>query len=183
MSFISLLFIAIALASDAFAAAVTFGLTKKLNIKKATIISLFFGGFQGFMTFLGWFCCLFFRDIIESFDHWIAFGLLTAIAINMIIHGKDTKRKVIALTLTSLCIISTATSIDALATGVSFSVLNINILSPASIIGIITFLVSFIGIYLGKKLKRVIKNEARLYYLSGGILIIIAFQILFEHLL
>ncbi|TCT14364.1 putative Mn2+ efflux pump MntP [Natranaerovirga pectinivora] len=183
MGYLSILLIAIALASDAFAASLTFGMTKKIVVRYAFKIALYFGFFQWLMAFSGWFFCLFFRSVIEPVDHWISFGLLVAIGINTMLHSREEAQKVNSTSIGPMVFISLATSVDALATGVSFSVLNIDIIIPSLIIGSITFLLSFIGVYLGKKLKKIIKNQSIIYCLSGLILIIIGFSILLEHFL
>jgi putative Mn2+ efflux pump MntP len=183
MSLLSILFIAVALAADAFAASVTFGLTKKIKLKKALLISSFFGLFQGGMAFLGWFFCLFFRTAISAFDHWIAFILLIIIAFNMILQAKQPHSNVYSTDLGSISLVSLATSIDALAAGVSLSVLSVAIVKPSILIGSVAFFLTLLGIYLGKKLRGYIHNESILYYIAGMILILIAVKIMLDHTL
>lgn len=180
MNIITIFFISISLACDAFAASISIGVCKKQNLSTCIFTAFSFGFFQGFMFFLGWLCCLYFQTSISDYSHWISFFLLTTIGINMFMHSNCNDFKEVPITLLSLISISIATSIDALASGVSFSILSISILEPILIITIVTFLLCFIGILLGKKLKYIISDTTKIYYLSGIILIAIALKILLE---
>lgn len=190
MSFTSILLTAFALSMDAFAVSVTKGITLK-NINKiiSIKIALFFGLFQGVMPFIGWFAGIRFESYITSVDHWIAFFLLTFIGLKMIFDAKEDNKQVTSdnsninnctLNNKELIILSIATSIDALAIGISFAFLNIDILPVCLSIGIITFLMCFIGVSIGKKIGSVFKNYAQI---AGGIiLILIGLNILNEHI-
>ena len=151
MNILSVLWIAIGLAMDAFAVSVTSGLTlKELKINNAIKIALFFGTFQAFMPLIGWLVGLSFRNFIADFDHWIAFAILSFIGCKMIYESlkiKTKTKKINPLKTITLLMLSIATSIDALAVGVSFSLLNITIVIPILIIGLVTFLLSFLGVF------------------------------------
>lgn len=187
MSFISILLTAFALSMDAFAVSVTKGITlKKINMKISLKIALFFGLFQGIMPFLGWAAGIRFESYITSIDHWIAFFLLSFIGLKMIFDAREDDKQVSYdtrcindLNNKELIVLSIATSIDALAIGVSFAFLNIDIIPICLSIGIITFLMCFIGVLIGKKIGNVFKGYAQI---AGGIiLILIGLNILNEH--
>lgn len=187
MSFVSILLTAFALSMDAFAVSVTKGITlKSINMKIAFKIALFFGLFQGVMPFLGWAAGIRFESYITSIDHWIAFFLLSFIGLKMIFDAREDDKQVSYdsrgennLNNKELIVLSIATSIDALAIGVSFAFLNIDILPICLSIGIITFLMCFIGVLIGKKIGNVFKSYAQI---AGGIiLILIGLNILNEH--
>lgn len=187
MSFVSILLTAFALSMDAFAVSVTKGITlKSINMKVAFKIALFFGLFQGVMPFLGWALGIRFESYITSIDHWIAFFLLSFIGLKMIFDAREKNSEVTYdtrgeynLNNKELIILSIATSIDALAIGVSFAFLNIDILPVCLSIGIITFLMCFIGVLIGKKIGSVFKSYAQI--VGGIILILIGLNILNEH--
>ena len=181
-----LILLAVALALDAFAVAVCKGLSmRKINHKYALIIGLFFGLFQALMPTIGWFLGKRFEAYITSFDHWIAFILLAFIGGKMIYECMTEKEEECTscesiLDLKELTVLSVATSIDALAAGITFACLNVNIKSSASLIGIITFALSYIGVAVGNKFGSKYKKKAEL---AGGIvLILIGGKILLEHL-
>lgn len=187
MSFISILLTAFALSMDAFAVSVTKGITlKNINMKISLKIALFFGLFQGIMPFLGWAAGIRFESYITSIDHWIAFFLLSFIGLKMIFDAREDDKQVSYdtrcindLNNKELIVLSIATSIDALAIGVSFAFLNIDIAPICLSIGIITFLMCFIGVLIGKKIGNVFKSYAQI---AGGIiLILIGLNILNEH--
>ena len=184
MDIISLIFIAFGLAMDAFAVSITSGLTiKSLKIKNALKIAIFFGLFQAIMPIIGWLAGLSFRDYISSIDHWIAFGLLSVIGSKMIyesFHMESNKRKINPLNVYVLLIFSVATSIDALAVGLSLSFLKVSIVFPALIIGIVTFLLSILGVYIGNRFGHYF--ERKIEMIGGLILIFIGIKILVEHL-
>jgi putative Mn2+ efflux pump MntP len=182
MNFITILGIGIGLSMDALAVSVINGFViKKLKIRHALRIAFSFGFFQGLMPVIGWAAGLSFRKYIQSFDHWIAFSLLCLVGGKMI-YGSITCKgeKKDCLQFMALLALSIATSIDALAVGLSFSFLQVEIIIPALIIGAVTFIICFIGIYTGDKIGRFIGNKLEL--IGGFILIIIGIKILIEHL-
>ena len=180
---IIIVLIALGLAMDSFSVSITRGLTNpktRMSIE-ALKVGLFFGFFQAIMPIIGWLVGLSIIDLISGFDHWIAFGLLTFIGIRMIYESLASESRKIATSSSFkvLIILSIATSIDALAVGLSLSFIEVSIVTPAIIIGIITFSLSFLGLYLGKKLGEYFE---RIGILGGIILIVIGVRILIEHL-
>lgn len=178
-----ILLIALGLAMDAFAVAVANGVTlERFRLESALKIALFFGGFQALMPLLGWLAGLGLRELISGFDHWVAFGLLGSIGCKMIYGALRTgpRRAVDPPGLSMLLVLSLATSIDALAVGLSFAFLGVAILAPAVVIGGVTFLLAFSGVFLGQRLGRLFEREAEA--LGGLILIGIGLKILLEHL-
>jgi len=186
MGFIELFLIAVSLSMDAFAVAICKGLNmRKLNYKHTFIIATFFGGFQGLMPLIGWYLGNQFRQYITNFDHWIAFILLAFIGGQMIHESlkKDNEKCDINdnLDIKELFILAIATSIDALAVGITFALIpNTNILTSILLIGIITFVLSVIGVFIGNKFGARFKSKAE--FAGGFILILIGAKILFEHL-
>ena len=180
---IIIVFIALGLAMDSFSVAITRGFTnpKTRMSLEALKVGFFFGLFQAIMPMIGWLVGLSIIDLISGFDHWIAFGLLTFIGSRMIYESLASESRKIATSssLKVLIMLSIATSIDALAVGLSLSFLEAAILTPAIIIGITTFCLSAIGLYLGKKLGNYFE---RIGILGGIILIVIGVRILMEHL-
>lgn len=187
MSFPELILIGIGLAMDAFAVSVSKGLSMRtVNYKAGVIIALAFGIFQAGMPVLGWLLAVRFERYIAAVDHWIAFGLLLLIGIKAIVEAvKDRKKEEeevpeYVLKWGELLILAVATSIDALAVGISLAVLNVNIWSAAGIIGIITLILSFLGVLIGNRFGVRFKRKAEI---AGGIiLILIGVKILLEHL-
>jgi len=184
MGIVTIIFVALGLSMDAFAVAVASGFQiKRHHLRHATRIALFFGGFQAIMPIIGWLAGTSVRNFISGFDHWIAFTLLSFIGIKMIYESlsilPDEKVRN-ASDISMLLILSIATSIDALAVGLSLSFLKINIITPAAIIGFITFILSFIGVYIGKTFGHFF--ERKLEIAGGLILIGIGIKILIEHL-
>jgi putative Mn2+ efflux pump MntP len=178
-----ILFIALGLAMDAFTVAVASGLAlEPLRARKALKIALFFGGFQALMPLLGWLAGLGLEELISGLDHWVAFGLLGFIGCRMIYGAirATPRRAADPLNLPTLLGLSIATSIDALAVGLSFAFLRASILTPAIVIGAVTFLLAFLGVFLGHRLGRLFEREAEA--LGGLILIGIGLKILLEHL-
>ncbi len=179
--------IGVGLAMDAFSVAVCKGLTMpKIDKKQTAVIALFFGGFQALMPFLGWALGKQFESYITAVDHWIAFILLGIIGGKMIYdviknNGKEEECCTCGkLDLKELFTMAVATSIDALATGITFAFLKVNILSAISVIGITTFILAVIGVLLGHKFGAKWKDKASL---AGGIvLILLGTKILLEHL-
>ena len=179
---LTILLIAVGLAMDSFSVSITRGFSNndKLSIE-ALKTGFFFGLFQGLMPLLGYFAGLSIIDVISGFDHWIAFSLLCVIGLRMIYESlsKESTKIVNSSSLKVLLILSLATSIDALAVGLSLSFLGTSIFTPAIIIGIITFSLSFFGVYIGKKFGNYFE---KIGILGGIILIIIAIRILLEHI-
>lgn len=188
MSFIEILLIGIGLSMDAFAVALCKGLSmKKIDVKASVIIAIFFGAFQAVMPLIGYFVCINFEKFISSFDHWIAFGLLEFIGIKMIIDAvkerkKNEEESEFHLKIGELFILAIATSIDALAVGVSFACVDdVNIFTSVLIIGVTTFILSFIGVFIGNKFGAKFKTTAAI--IGGIILILIGVKIIIEHIL
>ena len=183
MSLIEIVVIAIGLAMDAFAVSVCKGLSmKKLNLKKGIIIALYFGIFQALMPVLGYLLGSTFSSIIKQVDHWASFILLVIIGGNMIKESfdKEEEKRNDNIDIKTMLLLSIATSIDALAIGVTFAFFEVNILIAIIIIGIITFILSIIGVVIGNKFGDKFQNKAEL--IGGIILIIIGLKILLEHL-
>lgn len=193
MNFIALIFTEFALSMDAFAVSITKGMTIK-NLKKSTALkmALAFGVFQGAMPLLGWALGISFESYIKSIDHWIAFILLGFIGFNMIKGFFDDRKEENAselefsattdvddLSNKEIIMLAVATSIDALAVGISFAFLNVSIIPAASIICIITFLVCVVGVFVGNKVGDIFNGYAEL--VGGIILILIGFNIFNEH--
>jgi len=184
MDILNITVIALGLAMDAFAVSITSGLTiKNLKIKYAFRIALFFGLFQAFMPLIGWLAGLSLKDFISGFDHWIAFWLLCFIGCKMIYESikiESSEREINPLNVYVLLVLSVATSIDALAVGISFAFLMISIVTPIIVIGIVTFLLSFIGVFIGNRVGHFF--EGKIESIGGLILIGIGIKILIEHL-
>ena len=197
MSLVSVLLTSFALSMDAFAVSITKGMTMKNITKKIAFkIAFFFGLFQGGMPLIGWLLGISFEKYIKTFDHWIALILLSFLGIKMIYESiKENKKDEVAMDLEinglrqktstvdiktkDLLVLSVATSIDALAVGVSFAFLNISIIEVVTSIAIITFLVCFTGVLIGKKIGPILKNYAEI--IGGIILIFIGLNIFNEH--
>lgn len=185
MGFIQLLLIGIGLSMDAFAVSVCKGLNmKKIDYKYTLIIAMFFGGFQALMPILGWMLGKQFEQYITSVDHWIAFGLLAFIGGKMVVEAcqkEETQEIPTAKNdLQEIIILAIATSIDALAVGITFAFLKTNIMEAVTIIGIITFILSIVGVLIGNQFGTRYKNKAE--FAGGVILIMIGTKILLEHL-
>lgn len=188
MSFAEILIIGVGLAMDAFAVSVTKGLSmRKMDIKAAVIIALFFGVFQGGMPAIGYFAAIRFDKYISAIDHWIAFALLFAIGLKAVIEtikemksGEKEESTDFRLKWGELFVLAIATSIDALAVGISFAFLKVSIGTSVAVIGIVTLLISFAGVFIGHRFGAKLKTKANL---AGGIiLILIGLKILLEHL-
>lgn len=187
MGLLTILLTGFALAMDAFAVSVTKGMTlRKITSFISFKIAFFFGLFQGLMPFIGWFVGIRFQLYIKAVDHWIALFLLSFIGLKMIFEAyEDSKNPEITVTCDDdldnieLIILSIATSIDALAVGISFAFLNIHIIPLCLSIGIITFVLCFLGVLIGKLLGPVFKNYSQI--IGGIILILIGINILNEH--
>lgn len=182
MELVTLSLMSLGLAADAFAVSLTSGFAiRHIKINKALKIALFFGIFQGIMPLIGWLMGLSFRDFISSFDHWIAFLLLTFIGGKMIYEtfNEDEEKPFNPLDSSTLFMLAIATSIDALAAGLGLSVIKISILSACTIIGLVTFFVCFIGVYLGHKLGSCFNQKIEI--LGGITLIGVGFKFLLDH--
>jgi putative Mn2+ efflux pump MntP len=176
-------FIAVGLAMDAFAVSITSGLTvRPFRLGFAFKIAFLFGLFQALMPVLGWLAGLSFRSLISGFDHWIAFGLLAFIGGKMVFEGfsdgSATKERNF-LSLYILLVLAVATSIDALAVGLSFALLKTSIVFPAVVIGVVTFVISSVGVLIGSRFGHHFENKAEI--LGGLILIGIGIKIVIEH--
>ena len=182
MGILELVLIAVGLAMDAFAVAVCKGLSmKKMEWKKAVVIGAYFGGFQGLMPLIGYILGIGFEDKIKSIDHWVAFGLLLFIGFNMIKEAFEKKEETDdRIDFKTMIVLAIATSIDALAIGVTFAFLSVNILVAISLIGIITLILSIIGVKIGNTFGD--KYERKAEFAGGLILILLGIKILLEHL-
>lgn len=188
MGFFEIFMIGVGLSMDAFAASVCKGLSmRKAEVKNILIIALFFGGFQALMPFIGWALGTQFESYITSIDHWIAFVLLVFIGGKMIaeaVRPEDENVEIDKLDppldLKEMLVLAVATSIDALAVGITFAFLNYPIGEAVTIIGLTTFCISIGGVYVGNFFGNRYKKKAEL---AGGIiLVLIGVKILLEHL-
>lgn len=189
MGLLELLLVGIGLSMDAFAVSICQGLCMpKLNWRHAAVIALFFGGFQALMPLAGWFLGSRFAGYIQNFDHWVAFVLLVIIGGNMLreAFGPEDDEDEAAcavdakLDLKQLFLMAVATSIDALAVGVTFAFLEVKIVLAISIIGTTTFCLSLVGVAVGNFFGTRYKKRAEA---AGGIiLILLGIKILLEHL-
>jgi len=170
---------------DALAVSVANGfMIKQLRARHAFRIAFFFGFFQALMPLIGWAAGITFSQYIKTIDHWIAFGLLLLVGGRMIWEslsssGKDEATRN-CLHFPTLLVLSIATSIDALAVGVSFAFLDMTIWLPILVIGLVTFVICFIGVFIGSKMGRIFGNK--LGIIGGLVLIGIGLKILIEHL-
>ena len=188
MSFFEIFMIGVGLSMDAFAVAICKGLNmRKLDKVQTLVIAFFFGGFQALMPFVGWLLGKQFEAYITSFDHWIAFVLLAFIGGKMIwdvFKGDDKDESCCEegakLDVKELFMLAIATSIDALAVGISFAFLQVNIVSAITLIGCTTFVISAAGVFIGHKFGS--KYEDKASRAGGIILILIGLKILLEHL-
>ena len=173
MTFLELLLIAIGLSMDAFSVSICKGLTtKRFSWRMALVCGLWFGGFQALMPTIGYFLGAQFQEMIEAYDHWIAFGL---------IWGKEEEGKENgALDFKTMLLLAIATSIDALAVGVSFACIQVRLWSSVLIIGLTTFVFSVLGVKIGNVFGS--KYEKSAGIIGGIILILIGLKILLEHL-
>ena len=186
MDFLTVLLIALALAVDAFAVALASGVRLCLVSGRQTFRLVFhFGLFQAMMNIIGWTAGLSVRTLLESIDHWLAFGLLALVAAKMIkdsFAGREEEAQRVDPTRGyTLVMLSVATSIDSLAVGLSFSVLNISVWMPAAIIGIVATILTVIGLKLGCLLGSASRIGARAEVAGGLILLGIGFNILHQH--
>ncbi|MDD7402650.1 MAG: manganese efflux pump MntP family protein [Butyribacter sp.] len=186
MGIVELFLIAVGLSMDAFAVSICKGLgMTKFRAGNATVIALFFGGFQALMPLIGWFLGSRFQKYIVNFDHWVAFGLLVFIGVQMIIESRKEEEEVTengdVLKIKELFLLAIATSIDALAIGITFALLpGTNIWLSILLIGITTFVISFGGVGIGFFFGN--KYEKKAQVAGGIILIALGIKILLEHL-
>lgn len=183
MGLIELFLIAVGLSMDAFAVSVCKGLAMpKCTFKKAAIVGLWFGGFQALMPAIGYILGAQFQEAIASIDHWIAFVLLALIGGNMVHEALDNDEEEAdaSLDVKTMFLLAVATSIDALAIGITFAFLKVNIIPAVCFIGIVTFIISFAGVKIGNVFGARYKNKAEI--VGGIILILLGLKILLEHL-
>ena len=175
--------IAVGLSMDAFAVSICKGLSfKKATLKKALIVGLYFGVFQAIMPLLGYFLGSQFHHVVTSFSHWITFILLSIIGISMIREAINKENEVCdaSLSMKNMTLLAIATSIDALAVGITLSFIRIEIVPAVLLIGVITFILSAVGVGVGNLFGTKYKRKAE--FLGGIILIIIGLKILLENL-
>lgn len=186
MGFFEIILIGVSLSMDAFAVAICSGLKMaKIDYKKAALIALFFGGFQAIMPALGWLLGQLFASYVDKYDHFIAFALLAFLGAKMIfdvVKGGDDEDEGLGdkVDLKTLFIMAVATSIDALAVGVTFAFLRVQIVPAVASIGAITFALSFAGVKIGNVFGDRFEKKAEIC--GGVILILIGAKILLEHL-
>ena len=183
MNLLSLFTIAIGLSMDAFAVSICKGLAmKKITVKKAMTVGLWFGGFQALMPLIGYLLGIRFQSRITAIDHWIAFILLGIIGFNMIREAcsKEEEKADDSLHAKDMLLLAIATSIDALAVGVTFAFLQVAIIPAVTLIGITTFVCSMLGVKIGNVFGTRYKSRAELA--GGVILILMGLKILLEHL-
>ena len=179
-----LIVLSLGLGMDAFAVSICKGLSmKKMNWKKALIIGLYFGGFQAIMPVLGYFLSKGFENFVTSIDHWIAFILLSIIGGKMVKDAFSTENSENCnegVEFKTMIVLAIATSIDALAVGITFAFLNVNLILAIALIGSITFFLSVLGTKVGNVFGDRYENKAELF--GGVILIFLGIKILLEHL-
>jgi len=183
MNYITIIFVAFALSMDAFAVSLCFGTCQKNKNPLAVKAGIYFGIFQAVMPLLGWGIGYFLKEIIQQMDHWIVFGLLTLIGAKMVfeaIKNKGVSKSFNTGNFWVMTSLAFATSIDAFAVGLSFALLQIPILIAVTIIGIVTFGMSYTGVHLGRKLSKKIGNKAEI--IGGIVLIGIGLKVLIEHI-
>lgn len=182
MGVVTLLSLAVAVSMDAFAVSICKGLAlQKIKLKQYALVGLWFGGFQALMPVIGYFLGGKFMDKISSFDHWVAAGLLAIIGINMIREAlsKDEEKVDKSLDIKTMFMLAVATSIDALAVGISLSVFDINIWLSVLCIGVTTFMFSAAGLKIGSLFGTRHKSKAE--FVGGAILIILGIKTILEH--
>lgn len=184
MDLLSLFLIAVGLSMDAFAVSVCKGLaTPKYKLKYSMICGAWFGGFQALMPAVGYLLGVNFKKYITAIDHWIAFVLLALIGFNMIREAlkNDDEGADPSFTAKSMSLLAVATSIDALAIGITFAFLDVNIVAAVLFIGVCTFVISAAGVKIGSAFGTRFKSKAEIA--GGAILIILGIRILVEHLM
>ena len=181
MGVIELFMVAVGLSMDAFAISICKGLTlRKMEWDKSLITGIYFGFFQAMMPLIGYVLGIQFSQSITNFDHWIAFILLSYIGINIIKESKEDETQNQSFGFKTMLPLAIASSIDALAIGITFAFLNVNIINAVIFIGITTFIFSFFGVKIGNVFGSKYKSKAELC--GGIILILMGVKILIEHL-
>ena len=185
MGLLEIIIIAVGLSMDAFAVSVALGLSvKRPHIKEVLIPGIYFGLFQAIMPLIGFFAGKFFADKIQSLDHWVAFVLLALIGGKMIWESFSKEEKKVnenPFQFTKMLLLAIATSIDALAVGITFAFFRINIFSAIIITGLTTFCISIVGVKIGNVFGSKYKSKAE--FIGGAVLIILGLKILLEHLI
>jgi putative Mn2+ efflux pump MntP len=185
MSFLEILLVSFGVAMDAFAVSVSAGVVvKKIKFRQALLIGVFFGGFQVLMPLIGWSGGNACKQFIESFDHWAAFTLLVLVGGKMLYEAcgkkEEDEEPADPFKLKILFIMALATSIDALAVGVTFSFVNVPLLLSVSMMGIVTFIFSIAGVYIGGLFGHLF--ERKFEFAGGLVIILIGVKILIDHL-
>lgn len=183
MSLLELFFIAVGLSMDAFAVSICKGLSmQRMRAKEAVVIGLYFGGFQALMPVIGYLLGIRFQQTITAYDHWIAFFLLGLIGFNMVKEALSAEEEACdaSIRAKNMLILAVATSIDALAVGVTFAFLQVRIIPAVSLIGCTTFVLSIVGVKVGAVFGCRYKSRAEMA--GGVILILMGCKILVEHL-
>ena len=182
MGIIEILLLGISVAMDAFAVSICKGMTSERKLKTAFVCSTWFSSFQMLMPTIGFFVGILFVDLIEKFDHWVVFVLLALLGVNMIKEAFSKDEEIVKndTSFKEMLLLSLATSIDALAVGISLALVKTNIVLAIAIIGAVTFAFCFIGAVIGQKLGEKHKKQAST--LGGIILILLGIKILIEHL-
>ena len=185
MDLVTIIIIAVGLAMDAFAVSIVSGsVYQQLHIRHALRMAVFFGGFQAVMPLVGSLVGMSVKGYIADYDHWVAFGLLAAVGGKMIYESfkiKSAEKNLDPSNVLVLLVLALATSIDALVIGITLSLIVSSIAIAAIIIGLVTFVLSYLGVCIGKKFGHFFENKIEV--LGGIILIGLGIKILFEHLL
>lgn len=187
MGFFELLMIALGLSADAFAVSMCKGLCmRKLDVKSSTLIASFFGFFQAAMPVIGYLLASRLSGYVETFDHWIAFGLLILLGIKMLVEALKKPEAPeeechVGIRFGELLLLSLATSIDALAVGITFAFLKVNLLFAAATIGLTTLILSFCGVLIGHRFGIRFKKPAEIA--GGSVLILIGLKVLADHMI
>lgn len=183
MEYFTILIVALGLAMDAFAVSIASGAAyKQLKVRHTLQMAVFFGGFQAFMPLIGALAGLSFRNYITEFDHWVAFAILIGIGGKMVYESfkiKQTQKEYSPSNILVLLALSVATSIDALAVGVTLSLITASIVKAVLVIGLVTFILSYVGVQIGKKFGHFFENKIEA--LGGLVLIALGVKILLEH--
>lgn len=185
MNIITIFLIALGLAMDAFAVAVASGVSAKcLLVRDSLKMAIYFGAFQAIMPIVGWATGLSFQQYIDAYDHWLAFVLLAFLGAKMIYESfkleEDCSENLCNFDSSRLFVLAIATSIDALGVGLSFSLLNVTVFMPAIVIGLVTFVLCVVGVWLGNKVGHLFEGKIEIF--GGLILVFIAFKILLQGL-
>ena len=183
MSYIELFILAVGLSMDAFAVSICKGLSvNRLRPRHALIAGAYFGGFQALMPLIGWLLGRQFESLIKSVDHWVAFALLALIGANMIREAVKNEEENLndSFSPRTMLALAVATSIDALAVGVTFAFLDVEIVPAVSMIGVTTFVLSAVGVKIGNVFGAKYKSKAEL--VGGIVLVVMGVKILIEHL-